>query len=310
MSEETAPATPATPATHEVQPAASADPATPPAAAPAAEKPQPFYSSIPDDWRDQLVAGGGFEGEEIDKVKNQLSRYKDMPSMVKALREAQKKISSGQAKAPLPENPTPEDLASYREANGIPAEYSGYEIDLPDDADFLESDKMAIDAMLKEAHGENLKPAQVNKLVTAMAKQRAVEFEARQTQDKLDAQRTAETLKKEWGPDFERNKNLVLNMLAQELPSAERDALMNSRLDGGMGAGLLNSPVIMNMLAKIARERAPAPTIVPSGAAGKSHDQIVADYQKKMTDQGWDKSQDKKDYYAYLESLERNKKRA
>lgn len=304
MTDQNAHATEATPATVEQAATAAATPATP-----ATEKPLPFYSSIPEDWRDQLVAGGGFEGEEVEKVKNQLARYKDMPSMVKALREAQKKISSGQAKAPLPDNPTPEDLASYREANGIPAEYTGYQIELADGADFVESDKMIIDSMLKVAHEGNLKPEQVNKMVNAMAAQRAVEFEARQTQDKLDAQKTADTLRKEWGPDFERNKNLVLNMLAQELPTADREALLNARLEGGQGVGLFNSPVIMNMLAKIARERAPAPTIVPSGAAGKSHEQIVESYKAKMADPGWDKSQDRKDYLAYLSSYERSSKR-
>lgn len=283
-------------------PSPAQEPAPSPAPAPA---PSPFYSSLPEDWRDQL-ASAGFEGEEVEKVKNQLTRYKDMPSMVKALREAQKKISSGQAKAPLPENPTPEDLASYREANGIPAEYTGYQIELPDGVDILPADRGMFDSMLKVAHEGNLRPDQVNKMVNAMAAQRDAWYGEIQVKDKLEAQSTADTLKREWGPDFERNKNLVMNLLAQELPREDRDALLNARLSGGEGSGVFNSPVIMNMLAKIARERAPAPTVVPSGAAGKSHDQIEQMYKEKMREDGWDKSQDKKDYLAYLDSRERN----
>lgn len=270
----------------------------------------PFYSSLPDDWREQVVEATGYEGEEKEKTLGMLAKFKDLPSAMKSLREAQKKISSGVAKNALPEKPTAEELSAYRAAKGIPETHEGYQISLDEGLAVYDSDKSALDVLLKEAHGMNLGSAEASKMVNAVLKQREAEFESRQQADRLDSQNTAAALKKMWGPDFDRNKNMVKNLLANELPKEILEPFLNARMAGGTGGGVFNSPEVMNFLAKVARELNPAPAIVPVGQRGKSHDQIMADFRAKMGDASWDKSQDRKDYIKYLESYENSRKRA
>ena len=103
----------------------------------------------PEDWRDK------FAGDD-EKLLGRLKRFAGPENVVKSWLNAEKKISSGQMRFDLPENPTDEDLASYREANGIPGDWTEYSTDLPEGVVFGDEDKAVIDAFLESAHGANM----------------------------------------------------------------------------------------------------------------------------------------------------------
>ena len=88
------------------------------------ERPDPTPTAKwPDDWREQLAAGD--EG-----LLKQLKRYASPANYAKAGFEAQQRLRAGQAKEPLPENPTPEQITAWRKDNGIPEAPDGYKIEV------------------------------------------------------------------------------------------------------------------------------------------------------------------------------------
>lgn len=228
-----------------------------------AETVQPFYNSMPEDWRKQALSGAGFEGEDADSALNMLSTVKDFPSLMKNYVNAQKKISKGELSSGLPENPSDEQLSAWREANGVPAEADAYEIDLGEGVVLTGEDQAVLDALKPVAHGKNLPNEVLQDLGRAFFEQRASAAAQRAQQDNLDAQSATQALQAEWGPDMETNKNIVSGALAM-LPEAVRNEVANARLPDGRG--LMNSPETLNWIADLARKANPTAALVPSGS--------------------------------------------
>ncbi len=268
VAEETLDLTPptdgATPPTDEATP--PTDEATPPtddATPPTGDVTPPPEAVLDENWR-KTIAG------DDEKWLKQLNRYQSPKAMAEALREAQTKISKGQAKS-LPENPTDEEMATWREQNDIPATAAGYDLTLDDGLVIGDDDKEIVSSYLKAMHGANATQGQIKSGLNAFFAAREADIAAVEVKDDGDRTDALATLRDEWGPDFQSNKN-ALSALVNQIPEAAREPFMNARL--GDGTAMMNSPEVLMFLADVSRKTNPAATVVPNS---NNPSQAIAD---------------------------------
>ena len=84
-----------------------------------------------------------------DKKLKKLGRYASPQAALDALFNAQARISSGELKAPLKEDATPEEKAAWRAENNIPETPDKYELKLSDGLIVGDADKPLVDDFLK-----------------------------------------------------------------------------------------------------------------------------------------------------------------
>ena len=234
---------------------ATSSPATALNTEPSAEPSSPEPAGMPDNWR-ALMAG------EDDKTLKQLDRYSTPADMAKALIEAKQKIREGLATG-LPDDPTDDQVAAYREKNGIPAEASGYEIKLEDGLVIGDEDKPVLDHVLQAMHGANATPDQVNAMTNAYFAMQEQAYQDQQVVDTQQSQEATNELKDVWGTDFIGNTNAVKSLL-NTLPESVKEQFEGARLADGRA--VFNSPEVMQWMADTARQANPAATIMPNVA--------------------------------------------
>lgn len=231
-------------------PEASA-PVVDPAPAPADPAPQP--EPAPEDWRK------AFAGDN-EKMAKWLGRYSTQKDALAAGFEAQNTLRTTRSNV-LPENPTEEQIAEYREANGIPKDASGYDLQLSEGLVIGEDDKPIVDAFLSEMHKANAPQSMVTAALNAYYAQQEQQIADLQATDHNDRTNALNTLQAEWGPDFQSNRN-ALQSLVNQVPEAVRESFQNSRLADG--TAMMNSPEILMWLADLSRKTNPAATVVPN----------------------------------------------
>lgn len=267
-------------------PGPTGDP-TPPAdgGTPSSDEPTtPVWSqSAPDDWRQQIA------GDDEKRLK-QLDRHTDFGSFVKSAFNAQDKIRSGEISNGLPDNPSDEQLAAYREANGIPATAEDYSLTLDEGLVLGESDERVMKGVYDIAHKNNVSNDVVTQLTNAMLKGQEYERQALQQQDGLDKQTADRQLREAWGQDYETNEGLVKNLI-NGLPESVRDNFGSARLADG--TAVFNSPEMMNFLAEAARAINPAATVVPPGNGNPTQaiTSRIAELESRMGTDEWYKDE-------------------
>ena len=203
-----------------------------------------YFKSLPDDWRKQVVAATGLleTDEQFEKRVKQLERVSDIGTLGKNYFEAQDRIRKGEISNGLPENPTDEQIASWREANGIPESAEGYELKLDEGLVLGDADSRVMNQVFNVAHENNISAETMNQLTNAMLKARQVEAEALQAQDGVDQQTTDRMLKDTWGGDYQANINMVQGLI-NTLPETVREAFASARMPDGKA--VFNSPEMM-----------------------------------------------------------------
>lgn len=195
-----------------------------------------------------------------------LGRYQSPEAVYDALRAAQVKIDSGQLKAKLPDNATPEQMAEYRKDNGIPEAPDKYDLTLPDGLVIGEADKPLVDSFLKDMHGNNATPAEVKRALTWYYRQQDAQ---RLATEEADAQYKADSLVelgKRHGGEAKRNVTMVDAFLAGLDPKV-KDAILGARLPNGRKAGA--DPDFIDFLLDQARFRNPIPSSI--GGSSDTH---------------------------------------
>lgn len=247
-------AAPADAAQVDAQPAAVADDAEP--------------TSQPRDWATIREAFA----KKDEKIAKRLSRYSSIESALDALVAAQNKIASGTIKsAPLPEKATPEQLAEWREQNGIPATPEGYEIEIPAELELTDDGKKFTTDFLSAVHEANIPPAAAKQLFGKIFEQQQAAEEARIEREDANRQVAEEELRAEWGQEYRLNSNLI-NGLLETAPAGVKDELFGGRLADG--TPIAHSVQIMRWLASLAREVNPVSTVVPS--SGENPDVVIS----------------------------------
>jgi hypothetical protein len=215
----------------------------------------------------------------------QLDRVSDIGVLTKNYLSGQEKIRSGMVSTGLPDDATPDQLADYRTANGIPETAEAYELQLDEGLVLGEEDNRIFKGVFDVAHGLNLPGTAMSALTNALLTGRQVEADAAVAQDGVDNQLTNQQLKEAWGGDFERNNNSVKGLIAK-LPESIRQSFMDARLPDGRA--VFNSPEIMVAMAEWAMAIDPAATVVPNSANAVQamNDEIKA-LEARMGDDDW-----------------------
>ena len=208
-------------------------------------------SEAPNDWAAKRTAYANGDA----KLLARLSRYSSEKDAIDALIAAQNKISSGGLKAPLPENPTPEEVAAWRAENGIPLTPKDYGVKVPDELDAARTEEF-----LSIAHELNMAPAQVEKLIGWQSEVNKKFMEQRAEQDEQAREQGTEELRTEWGSEYKLNVNLITGLL-DGAPQGVKDQFMGGRLANG--TLIANDPTTLRWLASLAREVNPTATVVP-----------------------------------------------
>ncbi len=161
----------------------------------------------PDDWRERMAG-------DDEKLLAQLKRRKSPGDIIKSWQAAEQKIRSGEYKKAAPdEDASPEEVAAWRESQGIPKDASGYKLPTVAGYEWNDADKQTV-GKLQEG------------LLEAGASQKAFETtmkfyvdivrEAREAQETADiaAKEAHEDARRaEYGARFKPMNNLVNRMM-------------------------------------------------------------------------------------------------
>ena len=278
-------------------------PAAAPAQAPAVtdQTPAPaenFFSSLPESWRNDLVSAAGYEGDDAKKYAGQLERVSDLPVLVKNYFNAQDRIRKGELSNGLPENPTDQQLADWREANGIPTTPDDYKVTLGEGLVLGDVDQRILENVYPVAHNHNVPASAVNEMVNAFMTARQHEQDALMNQDNVDRQTSERTLREAWGNDYLTNINAISGLVAQ-LPEGTRDAFKSARMPDG--TAVFNDPSFVVAMGEWARRLNPSATVVPnSNNPVKAISDEIKQLEAKMGTPEWFKDKDAQQRYLDL----------
>lgn len=231
-----------------------------------------------DDWREALAG-------EDEAFLRQLKRYSSPENFAKADRDLRTRQSKGLYVAPLPDNPTEDEIAAHRKAAGIPDKPDGYGLAFPDTVKPTEADTAVLGLWGEYAHSKHLPPGAAKigaeffaqQLVASRAAQEAAAHETT-LQGTVD-------LRTEYGLDFKRNLTLADEFLAKH-GTEKAPELMGLRLADGRALG--NHPDFIRMIVAAARATADDDALVGGDGAGggKSVDDEYQELIKKNATPG------------------------
>lgn len=250
----------------------------------------------PDDWRQRSAKGD-------EKRLKLMERFASPEAAMDALVNATEKLKTTRATPVLKPDATPEEVTAWRTENGIPAKPEEYDISLPDGLVIGEADKPLIDGFLKNAHDNNMTPAQVKQSLSwyyAEQDRQREEFAERDIQNKAEAE---EKLRAEWGADYRRNATIA-NQLLDSAPEGLKDRIMGARLADGSPMG--NDPQFLNFLVNTARELNPVASVMP-GSGGNvmqaMEAEIAANLEAMKDMKSWHSKANEKRRARHLELL-------
>lgn len=219
------------------------------------DKPVAVPATWPDDWREKLA------GDDAAYL-NTLKRFNSPADLAKSYREAQRRLSAGEVKKALPDNPSPEELAAWRKENGLPETPDAYTPELPNGVVLGEADKPLVDSFKEIAHKANMTPAQFNEALRWYYGEIDAMTAKQQDSDREFRTQSEDTLRAEFGPEFRANLNAVNNTLSLYFGDSANDILSARTASGRM---LGDDPLFIKSMALLARELNPAMPHIPVG---------------------------------------------
>lgn len=222
-----------------------------------ADRPVAVQADWPDDWRVKMA------GEDKAYLKK-LERFTSPVEFLKSHRALEQRLSSGELKKALPENPTDEERQAWRKENGIPETPDKYDTDIGNGFVWGEADKPLLEDFTKYALANDMTPAEVKKSLGWYGRMQEQAIIQQQDADEQFAVRAEEELRAEWGGEFRRNQTAIGNLLAS-WPKDVADSLLTARMPDGSIAG--NNPGLLRQLARLSREMNPTATLIPAGSA-------------------------------------------
>jgi hypothetical protein len=232
-------------------------------------------SEWPADWRQKY--------SQDPAVQKRLERYGSPKAALDALFAAQTRISKGDLLPALKEGATPEDVADYRAAHGIPATAAEYDLTLPDGLVIGEADRPLVDGFLERALETNMHPTQVKEAVGWFMDQQEQARVAQSARDTEARMACVDTLREEFGPDYKREVKIAMGVL-DNAPAEVKDRFLSGRLSDGTLIG--DDPAVIRWLNGISRELNPVGTVVPGSGtnAVQAVEAEIAGLRKMMGD--------------------------
>lgn len=201
------------------------------------------------DWRSYFSTG--LADEEAKAWKDLSSRYKEPQQFAKSVLELRK---SHDSRIPVPgPNAKEDDWNKVYDRLGRPKEPAAYEFrHLQDAPELDDSEKEARENFRGVAHRLGLTQRQVDGLTQWNDSFRKTSIEAYSVQAKQTVQKATTELKREWGPDFDKNLNVYRTTL-QEYAGNDFKSIASMRLADGSFLG--DHPTFVRMWAKVGMER-------------------------------------------------------
>ena len=145
--------------------------------------------------------------EDSAAYKDTLSKYKSVPDMAKALANANALIGK---KLGVPnEKSSPEEVAAFRRSLGVPDSIDEYKFAPDALPEGMTWDDNNVKNYAEIAHKHNIPPLAMKALVTEHAKMEHFKMQGMQAQIEKQHVEAVNTLKKEWGGEFEKNIGLA-----------------------------------------------------------------------------------------------------
>jgi hypothetical protein len=203
-------------------------------------------SALPENWREIMADGD-------EKLLARLKRFSHPSKVTKSWLSAEQKISSGEFKKGLPENPTPEQLAEWRTQQGIPEAPDKYVPPAIEGFEWGDADKPLLDAFFTDMHAANAPQAQVDAALKAYSKIVADAQVQRVEADKAFRVENEDRLRADLGAEFRPQMTLVKRALEDAdgpIPPAISQKLLSAR--DGDGNRIINDATTMKWLSELA----------------------------------------------------------
>jgi hypothetical protein len=207
----------------------------------------------PEDWRKQMAGGD-------EKMLKQLERFSSPADVHTAWRSLQGRLSAGELKSQLPKDAKPEDIAKFRQENGIPEKHDGYA--MPDGLVIGDPDKPLVDGFLQRMHAKHASPELVKEAMEWWRETREAEIAGLGEADLAHQAEVQDELRPEWGAEYRGNVNAIKSML-ETAPGEIGQKIMSARMPDGRA--VMNDPAVLRWLATTARELNPVAAVVPAG---------------------------------------------
>lgn len=215
-------------------------------------------AKYPDDWREQMAKGD-------DKKLERLKRFTSPEALAESYIEIEKKLRAGQIQKPLGKDSTPEEIAEYRKAYGIPESPDKYDLELGDGYVIGEDIKPQVDSFLEKMHGVNAQPEVVKQALKTYFEMQAAQDAAYIAEQNELKEKTVTELRQEWGASYDRNINVLKGFIQNQFGEAADSVLSATDLNG---VPLMNNPTIIRKFAQLAFDNDPIGAVLPANNQG------------------------------------------
>jgi hypothetical protein len=238
-----------------------AAPATPPAPVP-----EPSGAGGEADWRSAWSEALKLD----DKVRARLDRFNAPHDVFNSYLSLEQKLSDSRAVRVPGADATPEDIAAWNKARGVPDTPDGYKVEVavPDGLTLQDGDKAFLKGMTERLHKAGADPRMVNEAHAIFYEQAAEAAAQRLATEQAAAERTEQVLQKEWGRQYKEN---VAWAVAAAKQFGLEQTVEQVRLEDGTLLG--DHPEFIKAMAKIGRMNAEDPLFLE--AAGKGTGQGI-----------------------------------
>ena len=156
--------------------------------------------SFSEGWIDKLP-------DEVADYKSSIKNFKSVPDLVKALGNANALIGK---KLGVPnEKSSPEEVTAFRRSLGVPDSIEEYKFAPDALPEGMTWDDNNVKNYAEIAHKHNIPPSAMKALVTEHAKMEHFKMQGMQAQIEKQHVDAVNTLKKEWGGEFDKNIGLA-----------------------------------------------------------------------------------------------------
>lgn len=197
------------------------------------QPPPPDPAPAADDWRASLP-------EDL-KADQSLATFKNVAGLAKSYVETKRLVGQKGVRVPTDAS-TPEEIAEYRKALGVPDSPESYQITRPSVAANGGWDDEAEKAFLGVAHKAGIPPRAVQEVVTWYGSYLAQQIDAAQR----EAVALAQELRREWGANYD----AMIGQATRAVKEYGGDALAMLLEETGYG----RHPVFVRAFAKIGQD--------------------------------------------------------
>jgi hypothetical protein len=190
-------------------------------------------------------------------------------------------MSRGELRSTLKAGASADELARWRQENGIPSEPKGYKVNMPQGRAQPKEDDAFLQSFLKTAHASNYTQAQVDAAIAGFYSEVDRQEQALDEKGKEAIQKADERLRDEWKGEYTLNKNLAEAFLARA-PAGFKDLFMEGYLANHMP--MRSSVELWRWLAQSEREINPTATVLPGQTTGldQTIDGEMKEWKRKM----------------------------